>query len=142
SLTAVTTQGARATFLAMNHGTLQLGANSLAAVAAGCLVYFAINTGSVATIISLCSKMKPFHVWKQSFLWTGPSYFGGAGVSTLAMLLFHSHTGAVVLFGAPVIYLTFYSYKIYVARADENLRHIEQLSGLYVSTVKSLALAI
>src|SRR5262249_17513486 len=97
----------------------------------------------------LCSGDSPFQFWKSKFLWTAPSYFAGAAVSILSVLLFHGQLVIYLVLGAPIAYLTYQSYAIYIARADEKQQHIEELqvnqehlSDLYLATVKSLALAI
>ncbi len=150
ALTSVEAWSAGMVFLALNRWSLALRPlETFPAIVASTLTYFVINTGGVAIIIGLCSEQKPFHVWKQAFMWTAPSYFAGACVSTLAMILFGRHAAAIILFLSPVAYLTYQSYAVYTSRAEEKQRHIEelqagkeQLADLYLATIKSLALAI
>jgi diguanylate cyclase (GGDEF)-like protein/putative nucleotidyltransferase with HDIG domain len=118
-------------------------------VAAACLAYFALNTGGVAIVISLCSGENAWKIWRKTFLWTAPSYFAGASISTLALILFGRNLETVLIFGTPVAYLTYQSYAVYVDREEKKQRHIEelqvskaQLADLYLATIKSLALAI
>src|SRR5207247_927137 len=92
---------------------------SFHAVAAASLVYFAINTGSVAVIIALCTNQRVGTLWKQTFLWTGPSYFAGASISAIAIILSGNHLAAILLFGGPVAYLSYQSYAVYTARQEE-----------------------
>jgi diguanylate cyclase (GGDEF)-like protein/putative nucleotidyltransferase with HDIG domain len=119
------------------------------AIVVATLVNYAVNTGGVATIIALCTDQKPLPLWKETFLWTAPSYFAGACISSFAILLFGRHLGALLLFASPVAYLTYQSYAVYVGRALEKQKHIEELqvsqahlADLYLATIKSLALAI
>ena len=119
------------------------------AIVVSTLLYYGINTGGVATVIALCTGQKPYPLWKDTFLWTAPSYFAGASISSFAILLFGKHLGALLLFASPVAYLTYQSYAVYVGRALEKQRHIEELqisqahlADLYLATIKSLALAI
>ncbi len=131
------------TFVTLNQGKLSLDPiYSFHAVAAASLVYFAINTGSVAVIIALCTGQRLGTLWKQTFLWTGPSYFAGASVSAIAIILSGNHLAAILLFGGPVAYLSYQSYAVYTARQEEKQEHIESLADLYLATIKSLALAI
>ena len=81
-------------------------------------------------------------VWRTNFLWTAPSYFAGACISTLAAFLCGHQSGAILLFVPPVAYLTYQSYATYIGRTEEKQQHIESLADLYLSTIKSLALAI
>jgi hypothetical protein len=119
------------------------------AVAGSSLTFFFVNTFGVGVIIGLCSRKSPVQIWRDTFLWTAPSYFAAASISALTVTIFKGHTGAVFLFVAPVAYLMYSSYAAYAARAEEKQRHIEalqvsqaQLADLYLATIKSLALAI
>ncbi len=122
---------------------------TFAAVAGASMTFFFVNTFGVATIIALCAKKSPLQIWRQTFLWTAPSYFAAASISALTVAIFKGHTGAVFLFVAPVAYLMYSSYASYASRAEEKQKHIEalqvsqaQLADLYLATIKSLALAI
>ena len=130
-------------FLHLNGGTLHLQAvRAFAPVAAASLTYFLINTWSISVVIGLCSGQKIVQIWRTNFLWTAPSYFAGASISTLATLLCGHQSGAILLFVLPVAYLTYQSYATYIGRTEEKQQHIESLADLYLSTIKSLALAI
>jgi diguanylate cyclase (GGDEF)-like protein/putative nucleotidyltransferase with HDIG domain len=157
ALTAIETNAAAHVFVALNAGTLTLElSRSFPAIAASTLVYFAVNTFGVAAVIALASGQRLLTLWRGTFLWTLPSYFAGACTSSLVTALFQNNLGAMLLFIAPLGYLTFQSYAVFTARAEErqrrieeNQRHIlelqssqEQLAELYLATIKSLALAI
>lgn len=143
SVAALDTGGAGLVFDSLNgpvaiHHLL----TGLSAISAAAMTCFLINTGAVSTIIALCTGSSPVAVWRESFLWTGPSYFAGASVSSLALVLTHSSVGGILVFVSPIAYLTYQSYAIYTTRAQEKQQHIERLAGLYLATIKSLALAI
>jgi diguanylate cyclase (GGDEF)-like protein/putative nucleotidyltransferase with HDIG domain len=150
SLTAIEAWTAGLVFLFLNRWKLDLDPlGSFPAITASCLVYYAVNTGGVATVIALCTGDRPLRLWKETFLWTAPSYFAGAFISALALLLFGRQIGTMLLFITPVAYLTYQSYAVYTARAEEKQQHIEEmeisqahLADLYLATIKSLALAI
>jgi diguanylate cyclase (GGDEF)-like protein/putative nucleotidyltransferase with HDIG domain len=137
-------------YLIVNGWTLTMHLpQTFIAIVAATLVNYAVNTGGVATIIALCTNQKAFPLWKETFLWTAPSYFAGACISSLAILLFGQHVVTILLFISPVAYLTYQSYAVYIARAEEKQQHIEEmqisqahLADLYLATIKSLALAI
>ncbi len=137
-------------FLALNHHTLSLDAvRSFPAVIASCLSYFLINTGLVAQVIALCMNRPAFALWRETFSWTVFSYFAGACVSTLAIIVSGNHVGAVLLYTAPVAIAGFYFYTVYTGRTEDKEQYIEDLQGkkaqladLYLATIKSLALAI
>ena len=137
-------------YVLLNGGGLHLDAiTSFPAIAGSCLVYYAINTGGVAVIIALCSGQNAWALWRQSFLWTAPSYFAGACISAVSLLIFGRQVGEAMLFVSPIAYLIYQSYAGYISRAEEKQQHIEalqenqaHLADLYLATIKSLALAI
>ncbi len=155
-LGAVEAAGAGWVYLRMNGGMTLQPLHAFSVVTAACLVYYAVNTGGVAVIISLCTAQNPFKLWRQTFLWTAPNYFAGACIGTLALMLFGQHLETVLLFGTPLVYLTHQSYANYSARmqerdlrVQEKQQHIDalqhsqaRLHDMHLATIKSLALAI
>ena len=130
-------------FLSLNGGGLDLQPIlTIPAVAAASLAYFGINTLATAAVIALCGRQRVFAVWREHFLWTGPGYFAGACIGTLAALLCGARSWLLPLFIAPVAWLTYQAYATYAGRAAERQRHIESLADLYLGTIQSLALAI
>ncbi|MEP6755527.1 MAG: HD domain-containing phosphohydrolase, partial [Chthonomonadales bacterium] len=126
-----------------------VGYEGFPAVAAGSLAYWLINTGGVATIIALVANETAYVLWRKTFLWTAPGYFAGASISLFSVACFQSNTAAILIIAVPIAYLTKQSYETYTRRAEEREKHIEelqekkdQLSQLYVATIKSLATAI
>ena len=150
STAAVETWVAGLVFLWLNQHSLTLrNPGTYPAVAGFSLVYFLLNTGMVSVILALCTEQKPLAVWRETFVWTAPSYFAGACISTLAILLFSSHIGFVLLLLAPLGWVVFQNYSTTAARTEEKQQHIEELqigkehlAELYLSTIGSLALAI
>ena len=121
------------------------------------LAYYLINTVSIATAIALTTGANPLQIWRAHFLWTGPGYFAGASCATIIYALGIGENlraspdrwGVILAVAAPILFLTYYSYKIYMDKVQANERHIqalerskEELQQLYLSTVESLALAI
>ena len=138
---------------------------SIGTVVMSSLTFFLVNTVSVSSVIVLCAKehrlpigKEIYDLWRETFLWTAPSYFAGATVSAIALTLFTNltkdkesffTTAGILLFIAPVAYLTYQSYAIYTNRSEERLEHIEELqkkqeelADLYLATIRSMALAI
>jgi serine phosphatase RsbU (regulator of sigma subunit) len=139
ALSAAETGISGALFLALNRGGLELEPlRSLPAVVTATLAFYLINTGAVATVIALCTRQNAPALWKETFLWTAPSFFAGAGVSTAALLIFGPNLGTVLLFLTPVVYLTYQSYSLYTARARERQEHIEQLQESQAQLASSL----
>jgi len=143
SVNIIETALAGTVFVMMNHNSLHIGSlASLFAVCAASLTFFFVNTGAVAIIISLCSGGNPFRVWSESFLWTAPSYFIGAAVSSVACIVAGNHLVVTLLLAAPVAYLTHASFQSYMKRADALIESKEELATLYLAMIRSLALAI
>jgi diguanylate cyclase (GGDEF)-like protein/putative nucleotidyltransferase with HDIG domain len=150
ALTMVEAVAASLIFLALNHHSLVLHTpESYPAVAAASLAFFLINTGGVAVVIALCTGQNAAHVWRTTFFWTAPSYFAGACVSTLALLLFNNHSAYVLILLSPLGWVMYQNYATTAARTEEKQQHIEELqlsqehlADLYLATIKSLALAI
>ncbi len=130
-------------FRLLNGGiTPSLSEDTLLAVIASISASFAVNTLGISRIISYCSEMRLIAIWRENFLWTCPAQFASGAVSTAAVLLLGRHTSVILLFLAPMIYITHQVYSLYIARVEEKQQHIESMADLYLATVKSLALAI
>lgn len=150
ALTAFSAWVSGEVFLIMNRGLLVFDSLSIfPTVAAATLLYFLVNTIGVTGIISLVTSENPLRLWRRAFLWTAPSYFASASACTVGILLFGTQHIPMLLSAAPIIFLTYQSYIVYTARAEERERHIAELSAsknqladLYMATIKSLALAI
>ena len=136
-------------FLELNSGSLALRSpQSYPAVAAASLVFFLINTLGVAFVIGFCTGQNGFRVWRTTFLWTAPSFFAGACISTLGLLLLSGHPFYILLL-SPLGWVLYQNYATTTARTEEKQQHIEELqlsqehlADLYLATIKSLALAI
>ena len=119
-------------------------------MAASILTSYAVNTGGVALIIALCTGQRPVAVWKENFLWTGPSYFAGGGASTSrCSSSWAVSTGALLFFlapdGLPDLPVLRHLHRprrgeAAAHRGDPAARR--HLADLYLATIKSLALAI
>ncbi|GAB4456226.1 MAG: hypothetical protein OHK0029_13820 [Armatimonadaceae bacterium] len=121
------------------------GLETFPVIVLGTLMFFFINTGFVAAIITL-AQGKPVQsmgqVWQETFLWTAPSYFLGSGVSSLAVAILGQHIAATLSCIALVAYFTHISYSRYMERTEALLDSKQRLADLYLATVRSLALAI
>jgi diguanylate cyclase (GGDEF)-like protein/putative nucleotidyltransferase with HDIG domain len=150
ALSMLETLAASLLFVNLNGHALTLrNPESYPAVAAASLVVFLVNTGGVAIVISLCTQQNAARIWYKTFLWTAPSFFAGACVSTLGLLLFSSHSAYILLLLSPLGWVLYQNYATTTARTEEKQQHIEELqlgqehlADLYLATIKSLALAI
>jgi diguanylate cyclase (GGDEF)-like protein/putative nucleotidyltransferase with HDIG domain len=81
-------------------------------------------------------------LWLDRLFWTVPNYLAGAAIAAV-------HHGLVRYFGwqnsvliLPVAYLMYRSYRLYLDRLEEEKRHVSEVAGLHLRTIKALALAI
>ncbi|MDX1933850.1 MAG: hypothetical protein SFU56_14725, partial [Capsulimonadales bacterium] len=107
-------------FLTLNGNTLDLRDwHAFPAVSAACLSFFFVNTIIVATIIGICTGRSPIPIWRESFLWTAPSYFLGAGISTVASVVIGNKLLATLLCAVPIALLTHASFRSYLKHAAD-----------------------
>jgi diguanylate cyclase (GGDEF)-like protein/putative nucleotidyltransferase with HDIG domain len=106
------------------------------------VAYYLLNTIPIAGVISL-SEGKPFgETWHSCFFWSFPFYLVGASLAWIISLFTRQMhwQGSIVLM--PVIYLIYRSYELYLARLEDERRHVESIGRLHMRTIEALALAI
>lgn len=114
---------------------------SLALLAASA-IYFAINTFTVAGIISCTSGKSAFETWRESYLWTSLQYLVGGSIAGGVHFLGGLWGWPAMLLAAPPLYLIYRSYSLNLERAEEQQKHILEMSELHLRTIETLALAI
>src|SRR5688572_22926927 len=105
-------------------------------------MYFGFNTCLIAIAVSLATKQSFLSVWNQSFMWSAPSYFVGAGAAAIGTLAVMTSGVWLALLAAAPLYLTYRTYKVYLGRIDDERRHVEEMADLHLATIEALALAI
>ena len=105
-------------------------------------VYFALNTGFIATAIALATGEPISTTWQTNFLWSAPSYFVGAGTAAIAVTLVTKTGYWFAPLGFAPVYLTYRTYKVYMGRIEDEQRHVRQTSDLHLATIEALARAI
>lgn len=114
----------------------------LASAATTATLYFVVNTTLVATAVALASRESFARIWSRNFLWSSPTYFIGAAVAALGIIVVqHGQYGTALAFGLPA-YLTYRSYRTYAARIAEEQRQVKELSEVQLATIEALAQAI
>jgi diguanylate cyclase (GGDEF)-like protein/putative nucleotidyltransferase with HDIG domain len=106
------------------------------------MIYFLVNTGLVATAISLTTRQPVVTTWHTNFLWSAPSYFVGAGTAALAAWFVHYAGYWVAPFTFAPLYLTYRTYKVYMGRIEDEQQHVLKTSDLHLATIEALARAI
>jgi diguanylate cyclase (GGDEF)-like protein/putative nucleotidyltransferase with HDIG domain len=132
-----------ATHMALwSHSLLQLDRTGYLAIVAASMVYFAVNTGMVAGMVS-CSTGKPIYkTWRNSYLWTSPQYLVGGVLAGATHTLSIYWGWPALLMAGPPLYLLYRSYTLYLGKIEEQQKHIIEMSRLHLRTIETLALAI
>ena len=106
------------------------------------LTYFALNSGLIALVISIETRLSPLSVWWHNFAWLSLNYFCGASVALL--LVFSTPEVDIRFLGLilPLLLVLYFTFKTSMARVQDANRHVEQVGRLYLSTIETLAMAI
>jgi diguanylate cyclase (GGDEF)-like protein/putative nucleotidyltransferase with HDIG domain len=125
--------------LSLSHHLVE--SHVLALGAAG-IVYFVANTGSIATVISLTDERSLKQIIVECYFWSFPYYLVGAGAAGVIGWLDDTFNWETSLLVAPVIYVIYWSYRLYLGKLDDEKRHVEEMANLHLRTIEALALAI
>lgn len=113
----------------------------LRAVLVSALLYFIVNSMLVATAVALTGNQPIHRVWLDGYLWSAPGYFvaafAGYGVLHADRL---SQAWGVLL--AVPLYLTYRSYRSFIARIEDERAQVRLLSDVQLATIEALALAV
>ncbi len=106
------------------------------------VAYFVINTALVATAVALSSREALWRVWRDNFLWSAPGYFVGALLAALVAFVADQQTYWWTALVLVPLYLTYHSYRTFLARVEEEQGQVREASRVQMATVQALALAI
>ncbi len=106
------------------------------------IVYFAINTFSVSTIIALSERHSPRAVWKGYFNWSFAFYLVGVSLAEIMRLSIERLGWTFTLTLLPILYVLHRSYTLYTGRIGQEKLHAENMAALHLRTVEALAMAI
>ena len=106
------------------------------------LVFFVVNTGGIAVVISLTDGGKLSKTWHNCYFWTFPFYLLGASIAWLISLLSRGVHWESSTFLLPVMYFIYRAYRVYLGRLEAEKKHVEEMAGLHLRTIEALALAI
>jgi hypothetical protein len=125
---------------------------TMLAVAVSAAVYFVVNSGLTAAVISLTSESRFLDVWAQNFAWMPVNYLATA-VNGAALALAYQSLGilGVIVFVLPLT-IAWYSFKLYMMKSQQlrerNLelatmneslqRTSERLESSHVSVIAAL----
>ncbi|HTE17397.1 MAG TPA: HD domain-containing phosphohydrolase, partial [Armatimonadota bacterium] len=127
---------------------------SFGALAVGALVFqslqFILNTFGLSVVLSILKSQGVLKVWRENFLWTGPSYFASGSVAVaIHTAYYYPLVGPLALLLLGPLYFIYISYRVYmdrmnlyVAKVEQDRRHIDELNDLNAAIIASLATAI
>ena len=111
------------------------------AMAGTIITYFVVNTALVAGAIASSSRRPLWKVWRENFLWSGPSFMvAGAAGALAALIIEHGDRWSAVLMLAP-IYLTYRTYRICLGRIEDEQRHLHETQQLHREALQALSQA-
>jgi diguanylate cyclase (GGDEF)-like protein len=105
------------------------------------LIYYLFNSGAIAIISALELRQSPYRLWRENYLWTLLTCFTESSVAVLIAINISTITPAVLGIIAPMLLVTYFTYKTYLNKIKEQVRHLQELRDLHLRTVESLALA-
>jgi putative nucleotidyltransferase with HDIG domain len=93
------------------------------------VVYYAVNTLSISTVIGLSTGKSPFAVWKQNYMWTFFHVFAFIPLGAIIALVYVSHGPWTILLFVVPIFLARYSFKLYVEMKDAHINTVAALTS-------------
>ena len=117
-------------------------AGSLVGLLVASLVYYFGNSVFVSMIVGLSSRRSPFKIWHDHFLYTAPAFFMAGVLAFAADEILKAVHFSVLLVLAPILYFSYYSYKVYLDNLQSEKKHAEDMALLHGSTLETLVLAI
>src|SRR5438270_2131839 len=136
----VATSAAYAVYHFGGH-TIFRGKQPLALMTAA-IAYFAFNTIAMSTVIGLTEQKQTRRVWKECYFWSFPYYLVGAGIAEAVGQLDKLIGWQTSLMVMPAVYVIYRSYRLYLGKLETEKKHVEDMAGLHLRTIESLALAI
>jgi putative nucleotidyltransferase with HDIG domain len=107
-------------------------------------VFFILNTGLVAIAIAFEQQTRPLRIWREYFASLWLTYFGGAAVAAQLIVLMRNGQAdfLVLLLLAPIPLIIYATFRHAVGRMEDRVSHLDQVNGMYLSTIETLAQAI
>jgi putative nucleotidyltransferase with HDIG domain len=128
------------------HPMGQSGFIDLRAVALPLLVlvvgYSVLNTGAIAMVLALMARVRVTAVWRENFAWVWVAH-AWSGLVAGAIAVYIPHVNVFSLFLILVVGAIGYAtVRVYLGKVEESTGRLHKLNGLYLATIKALAMAI
>jgi diguanylate cyclase (GGDEF)-like protein/putative nucleotidyltransferase with HDIG domain len=106
------------------------------------LLFFVVNTGGIALVISLTERSPLRKTWHNCYFWTFPFYLLGASIAWIVSIVSRQVKWESSTLLLPIVYFIYRSYRVYLGRLEDEKKHVEDMAGLHLRTIEALALAI
>jgi putative nucleotidyltransferase with HDIG domain len=93
------------------------------------IVYYAVNTFSISTIIGLSSQKSPLLIWKRNYMWTFFHIFAFLPLGAIIALVYVSSGAWTILLFVIPIFLARYSFKLYVDMKEAHINTVAALTS-------------
>ena len=111
--------------------------------------YFAANTIPVAIAIAMTEQRSLYTVWLECYFWALPYYLLGATLVCVLHWVNQNLGWEFSLLAMPVAWVVYRSYRLYIGRletekerVEQEKEHVDEMNGLHLRTIETLALAI
>jgi hypothetical protein len=89
------------------------------------LVYYLINTLTVAAVIGLDHRQNIYRIWKENFLWSAANYVTAAVTAGLLALITRSITPAVLATVLAILISSFFACRNYLGKVAHGMQYPE-----------------
>jgi putative nucleotidyltransferase with HDIG domain len=105
-------------------------------------VYYLLNSGLLATAISLDKKQPIIQLWRRHFTVISLNYFASASAAFVLVILLKYVSPIAVAALVPVLVIFYFAMRSWLGRLDDADKHVAKVNHLYLSTVSALSTAI
>lgn len=113
------------------------------------VIYFLLNTGAVAGVISITNEQKLLSTWRDAYAWSLPYYLLATSAAGIFNVVERSVGMDMALLVLPIAFLAYRSYCMRLEsveksrlHAEHQHKHAEEVATLHLRTIRALALAI
>ena len=129
-------------YYAVVHNSHAIWIDQLIGSLIASILYYLGSSVGVSVIVGLSGKKSIFRVWHDNFLYTAPSFVLAGLLAFVVSQFAASMRATVLLVVAPILYLCYYSYRVYIQSLEKEKQHAGEMAELFNSTLSTLALAI
>lgn len=94
-------------------------------------IYFVFNTGLVAAAIAFSTHQRVTTVWRNDFLWSGVTFMVAGSAGAIAAIVINRGDFWIAILLLAPIYLTYRTYQLFVARLDDQQRHMSEMRRMH-----------